>query len=104
MRVKSGATKLLALDPQEPFQSQVDGVSTPNFLGLKSSTSTWCLHWELGMYPWQLYCFRHMLRFVNKLGHMPDSTLARMALCDAIADCRDHQHNNWFAQLLSFCR
>lgn len=99
-------TKLLALDPKEPFQSQVDGVSTPfyrNLLGLKSSTSLWCLHRELGMYPWQLFCFRQMLRFVNKLRSMPDTTLARMALCDAIVDYRDHQHNNWFGQLLSFC-
>ena len=99
-------TKLLALDPKDPFHSQVDGVSIPfyrNLLGLKSSTSIWCLHRELGMYPWQLICFRQMLRFVNKLRCMPDSTLARMALCDAIADYRDHQHNNWFAQLLSFC-
>jgi hypothetical protein len=55
------------------------------------------------MYPWQLVCFRQMLRFVNKLRCMPDTTLARMALCDAIADHRYHQHNNWFAQLLSFC-
>jgi Reverse transcriptase (RNA-dependent DNA polymerase) len=99
-------TKLLALDPRKPFQSQVDGVSTPfyrNLLSLKSSTSTWCLHREVGMYPWQLSCFRQMLRFVNKLRHMPDTTLARMALCDAIADHRDYQHNNWFAQLMSFC-
>ena len=55
------------------------------------------------MYPGQLTCFRQMLRFVNKLRCMPDTTLARMALCDAIADYRNHQHNNWFAQLLSFC-
>jgi hypothetical protein len=34
---------------------------------------------------------------------MPDATLARMALCDAIADHRDYQHTNWFAQLMSFC-
>jgi hypothetical protein len=33
---------------------------------------------------------------------MPDTTLARMALCDAIADHRDHQHSYWFAQLLFF--
>ena len=99
-------TKLLALDPKSPFQSQVDGVSTSfyrNLLSLKSSTSTWCLHREVGMYPGQLTCFRQMLRFVNKLRCMPDTTLARMALCDAIADYRNHQHNNWFAQLLSFC-
>jgi hypothetical protein len=55
------------------------------------------------MYPWQPSCFRQMLRFVNKLRHMPDTTLARMALCDAIADHRDYQHNNWFAQLMAFC-
>lgn len=99
-------TKLLALDPTKPFASQVDGVSTPfykNLLGLKSGTSTWCLHREVGMYPWQLMCFRQMLRFVNKLRCMPETTLARMALCDAIADFRDKQHNNWFAQLVSFC-
>jgi hypothetical protein len=53
------------------------------------------------MYPWQLSCFRQMLKFVNKLRHMPDTTLARMALCDAIADHRDYQHNNWFAQPMS---
>jgi hypothetical protein len=93
-------TKLLALDLRQPFQSQVDGVSTPfyrNSLGLKSSTSTWCLHREVGMFSWQLSCFRQMLRFVNKLRHMPDTTLARMALCGAIADHRDYQHNIWFA-------
>jgi uncharacterized protein (DUF2342 family) len=55
------------------------------------------------MYPWQLSCFRQMLRFVNKLRHIPDTTLARMALCDANADHRDYKHNNWFAQLMSFC-
>jgi hypothetical protein len=56
------------------------------------------------MYPWQLICFRQMIRFVNKLrAGMPDTTLARMALCDSIADCRDHHHNNWLAQLMSFC-
>ena len=44
-----------------------------------------------------------MLRFVNKLRCMPETTLARMALCDAIADFRDKQHDNWFAQLVSFC-
>jgi hypothetical protein len=70
---------------------------------LKSGTSTWCLHREVGMYPWQLICFRQMIRFVNKLRGMPDTTLARMALCDSIADCRDHHHNNWFAQLMTFC-
>jgi Reverse transcriptase (RNA-dependent DNA polymerase) len=99
-------TKLLGLNPTEPFTSLVDGVSTSfyrNLLGLKSSTSSWCLHREVGMYPWQLFCFRQMLRFVNKLRGMPESTLARMALCDAIADYRDNQHNNWFAQLMSFC-
>jgi hypothetical protein len=99
-------TRLLGLDPADPFASHVDGVSTPfyrNLLGLKSGTSTWCLHREVGMYPWQLICFRQMIRFVNKLRGMPDTTLARMALCDSIADCRDHHHNNWFAQLMSFC-
>jgi hypothetical protein len=99
-------TKLLGLDPRDPFGSQVDGVSTPfyrNLLGVKSSTSTWCLHREVGMYPWQLTCFRQMIRFVNKLRCMPVTTLARMALCDAIADFHDNQHNNWFAQLVSFC-
>ena len=55
------------------------------------------------MYPWQLTCFRQMIRFVNKLRCMPVTTLARMALCDAIADFHDNQHNNWFAQLVSFC-
>jgi hypothetical protein len=48
-------TSFVALDPREPFQSQVNGVSTPsyrNLLGLQSSTSTWCLHREEGMYPW----------------------------------------------------
>jgi hypothetical protein len=48
------------------------------------------------MYPWQLSCFRQMLTFVNKLRHMPDTTLARMALCDAIAAIiyRFYHHNN----------
>jgi hypothetical protein len=56
------------------------------------------------MYSWQLSCFRQMLKFVNQLRHMPDTTLTRMALCDAIiADHWDYQHNNWFAQLMSFC-
>jgi hypothetical protein len=57
------------------------------------------------MYPWQLSCFRQMLKSVSKLRHMPDTTLARMALCEAIADDWDYQHNNWFAQLMSqkFC-
>jgi hypothetical protein len=99
-------TKLLGLDPTQPFTSQVEGVSTPfyrNLLGVKSSTSLWCLHREVGMYPWQLICFRQMLRFVNKLRCMPETTLARMALCDAIGDYRNNQHNNWFAQLVSFC-
>jgi hypothetical protein len=99
-------TKLLGIDPAQPFGSHVDSVTTPfykNLLGLKSSTSTWCLHREIGMYPWQLICFRQMLRFVNKLRGMPETTLARMALCDAVAEYRDKQHNNWFAQLVSFC-
>ena len=56
------------------------------------------------MYPWQLICsVRQMIRFVNKLRGMPHTTLARMAMCDAIADFRNNHHNNWFAQLVSFC-
>ena len=34
---------------------------------------------------------------------MPHTTLARMAMCDAIDDFRNNHHNNWFAQLVSFC-
>jgi hypothetical protein len=77
-----------------PLLSQSVGPQIQHFYLVLASGGT-------EMYPpWQLSCFGQMLKFVNKLRHMPDTTLARMALCDAIADHRDYrQHNNWFAQL-----
>ena len=39
----------------------------------------------------------------NKLRDMPHTALARIALCEAVADIYNNHHNNRFAQLVTFC-
>jgi hypothetical protein len=99
--------QLLRLQPDKPFDNPVDKVSTSflkNLLGVKSSTPTWCLYREVGMYPLQLYCFRQMIRFVNKLQLMPEHTWARMVMCEMAADARNAEVSNWLTDLIDFAR
>ncbi len=72
-------------------------------LALKSSTPVWTLFRELGWYPIQIFVVQQLVRFMNKLWDMPDSTLARRALHESwnaylLDDCRD----NWAAKLHTF--
>jgi hypothetical protein len=72
-------------------------------LALKSSTPVWTLFRELGWYPVQIFVVQQLIRFMNKLWDMPDSTLARRALHESwtsylLDDC----HDNWAAKLHTF--
>jgi hypothetical protein len=99
--------QLLQLEPSNPFDNPVDKVTTAflrNLMGVKSSTSNWCLYREVGMYPLQLFCFRQMLRFVNKLKILPELTWARMVLCELAEEARNPDSHNWFSDLLQFAR
>lgn len=97
--------QLLQLDPAAPFDNPVDKVTTAflrNLLGIRSSTSTWCLYREVGMYPLQLFCFRQMIRFINKLIDMPADTLARCVLYEMAWDIKNWGASNWLSTVLSF--
>jgi hypothetical protein len=99
--------QLLRLQPGKPFENPVDKVTTPflkNLLGVKSSTPTWCLYREVGMYPLQLFCFRQMIRFVNKLQLMPEHTWARMVMYEMAADAKNSAASNWLTDLVDFAR
>jgi hypothetical protein len=72
-------------------------------LALKSCTPVWTMFRELGWYPIQIFVVQQLIRFMNKLWDMPDSTLARRALHESwmsylLDDCQD----NWAAKLHTF--
>jgi hypothetical protein len=99
--------QLLQLDPKNPFNNPVDQVTSSflrNLLGVKQGTSNWCLYREVGMYPMQLFCFRQMIRFVNKLDLMPDHTWAKLVLLEMVRDASQAGVSNWIADLVDFAR
>jgi hypothetical protein len=72
-------------------------------LALKSSTPVWTLFRELGWYPVQVFVMQQLIRFMNRLWEMPDSTLARRALHESwTAYLLDGCQDNWAARLHTF--
>jgi hypothetical protein len=72
-------------------------------LALKSSTPVWTLFRELGWYPVQIFVVQQLIRFMNKLWDMPDSTLARRALHESwMSYLLDGCQDNWAAKLHTF--
>ena len=87
------------------FQSKIEQVRLSFLrvlLSLKSSTPAWNVYRELGMYPLQVFVVRQMIRFINKLWQMPESTWARKVLWDAWWMHKYHQCDNWCSRLHQF--
>jgi hypothetical protein len=87
------------------FQSKIEQVRLSFMrvlLSLKSSTPAWNVYRELGMYPLQVFVTRQLIRFINKLWQMPESTWARKVMWDAWWMFKSHQCDNWCARLHSF--
>lgn len=87
------------------FQSKIEQVRLSFMrvlLSLKSSTPSWNVYRELGAYPLQVFVARQLIRFINKLWRMPDSTWARKILWDAWWMYKTHQCVNWCARLHTF--
>jgi hypothetical protein len=94
---------------KDAFDSNIERVRLSFYkllLQLKSSTSTWCVYRELGIYPLQIFVARQCIRFFNKLFfEFDDTTWARHAMMNAWN--RHTQHGgdgmfNWFSVLLRF--
>jgi hypothetical protein len=90
---------------EHPAQSVVEQVRLSFLrvmLALKSSTPTWSVYRELGMYPLQIFIARQLVRFINKLWNMPETTWARQAMLEAWVLYRTCGHENWCARLDTF--
>ena len=90
---------------EKPSQNVVEQVRLSFLrvlLALKSSTPAWCMFREVGMYPLQIFVARQLVRFINKLWNMPESTLARQAMLEAWVLYRACEQDNWCARLDMF--
>lgn len=54
------------------------------------------------MYPLQLFCFRQMIRFINKLVLMPNDNIARCVLIEMAWDVKNWTVENWLSCVLEF--
>jgi hypothetical protein len=63
--------------------SKSDCLSYECCFHLESSTPAWNVYCELGIYPLKVFVVWQLIRFINKLWHMPESTWAWKAMWDA---------------------